>query len=115
MSALRVFAASSLCGLILCLPAVPQQTTPPTTTTPPAAPQPDPNEPYSTLAPANNYFALLPFTKDSTLTDGKVDYTISDKDHLSGRFSFQRPVVYQAPIFGMAGGDANGAFEGTGI
>jgi hypothetical protein len=76
---------------------------------------PNPNEPYSTLAPSNNYFALLPFTKDSTLTDGKVDYTISDKDHLSGRFSFQRPVVYQAPIFGMAGGDANGAFEGTGV
>ena len=41
MSALRVFAASSLCGLILCLPAVPQQTTPPPTTPPPAAPQPD--------------------------------------------------------------------------
>ena len=36
MSALRVFAVRSLCGLILCLPAVPQQTTPP----PPAAPQP---------------------------------------------------------------------------
>ncbi len=70
---------------------------------------------YSTAAPNNNYFALLPFTKDSTLTDGKVDYTISDKDHLSGRFSFQKPVVYQAPIFGTAGGDANGAFEGTGI
>ena len=76
---------------------------------------PNPNQPYSTLAPANNYFALLPFTKDSSLTDGKVDYTIGDKDHLSGRFSFQRPVVYQAPIFGTAGGDANGAFEGTGI
>ena len=77
---------------------------------------PNPNQlTYSTAAPNNNYFALLPFTKDSTLTDGKVDYTISDKDHLSGRFSFQRPVVYQAPIFGTAGGDANGAFEGTGI
>jgi hypothetical protein len=76
---------------------------------------PNPNEPYSTLAPSNNYFALLPFTKDTDFTDGKVDYTISDKDHLSGRFSFQKPVVYQAPIFGPAGGDANGAFEGTGI
>jgi hypothetical protein len=75
---------------------------------------PNPNEPYSTLAPNNNYFALLPFTKDNDFTDGKVDYTISEKDRLSGRFSFQRPVVYQAPIFGMAGGDANGAFEGTG-
>jgi hypothetical protein len=77
---------------------------------------PNPNEfPYSTLAPSNNYFALLPFTKDTTFTDGKVDYTIGEKDHLSGRFSFQKPVVYQAPIFGPAGGDANGAFEGTGI
>ncbi len=35
MPALRVFAARSLCGLLLCLPAVTQQTTPP-----PAAPQP---------------------------------------------------------------------------
>ncbi|HEX4231673.1 MAG TPA: carboxypeptidase regulatory-like domain-containing protein [Bryobacteraceae bacterium] len=76
---------------------------------------PGPNEPYSTLAPSNNYFALLPFTKDTDFTDGKVDYTVGDKDHLSGRFSFQRPVVYQAPIFGNAGGDANGAFEGTGV
>ena len=39
MLALRVFAVRSLCGLILCLPAVSQQTTPP----PPAAPQQDPN------------------------------------------------------------------------
>jgi hypothetical protein len=61
---------------------------------------PNPNEPFSTLAPSNNYFALLPFTKDTDFTDGKVDYTISDKDRLSGRFSFQRPVIYQAPIFG---------------
>ncbi|HTX34289.1 MAG TPA: carboxypeptidase regulatory-like domain-containing protein [Bryobacteraceae bacterium] len=70
---------------------------------------------YSTAAPSNNYFALLPFTKDNDFADGKVDYTISEKDRLSGRFSFQRPVIYQAPIFGAAGGDANGAFEGTGV
>jgi Carboxypeptidase regulatory-like domain len=76
---------------------------------------PNPNEAYGTAAPSNNYFALLPFTKDTDFTDGKIDYDISEKDRLSGRFSFQRPVVYQAPIFGMAGGDANGAFEGTGV
>ena len=40
MSALRVFAARSLCGLVLCLPAVPQQTTSPAQS---AAPQVDPN------------------------------------------------------------------------
>jgi carboxypeptidase family protein len=76
---------------------------------------PAPNQPFNFAAPTNNYFALLPFTKDTNFTDGKIDYNISDKDHLSGRFSFQRPVIYQAPIFGMAGGDANGAFEGTGV
>jgi hypothetical protein len=77
---------------------------------------PLPNQNLSnTLAPSNNYFALLPFTKDSNLVDGKVDFNISEKDRLSGRFSFQRPVVYQAPIFGNAGGDANGGFQGTGI
>jgi hypothetical protein len=76
---------------------------------------PNPNQPFNTLAPSNNYFALLPFTKDTNFTDGKVDYNISEKDRVSARFSFQRPVVYQAPIFGPAGGDANGAFEGTGV
>ncbi len=76
---------------------------------------PNPNVSYSTLAPSNNYFALLPFTKDTNFTDGKVDYNITDKDRVSGRFSFQRPVVYQAPIFGAAGGDANGGFEGPGV
>ena len=77
---------------------------------------PAPNENLTaTAAPSNNYFALLPFHKDTNFADGKIDYNISDKDRLSGRFSFQRPVVYQAPIFGAAGGDANGGFEGTGI
>ncbi len=41
MSALRAFAASSLCGLILCLTAVPQQTPPATAAPEPVAPQPD--------------------------------------------------------------------------
>ncbi len=77
---------------------------------------PNPNQNlYNTVAPSNNYFALLPFTKDTNFTDGKVDYNVSDKDRIAGRFSFQRPVIYQAPIFGPAGGDANGAFEGTGV
>jgi hypothetical protein len=75
---------------------------------------PSPNQAFNTAAPTNNYFALLPFTKDNDFTDGKVDYNIGANDRLSGRFSFQRPVIFQAPIFGMAGGDANGAFQGTG-
>jgi hypothetical protein len=69
----------------------------------------------SAASPSNNYFALLPFTKTTQYTDTKLDYNLSDKDRISGRFSFQRPVIYQAPIFGLAGGNANGAFEGTGV
>ncbi len=76
---------------------------------------PLPNLPFNVANPSNNYFALLPFTKDTTFTDTKIDYNMTDKDRLSGRFSFQRPVIYQAPIFGLAGGPAAGAFEGTGI
>src|SRR6266404_5278586 len=63
----------------------------------------------------NNYFALLPFHKDTDFVDAKVDANITDKDRLSARFSYQRPSVLQAPIFGIAGGPAQGNFEGTGL
>jgi len=55
---------------------------------------------------ANNYFALLPFHKDTDFVDAKVDANLTDKDRLSGRFSYQRPAIFQAPIFGLAGGPA---------
>jgi hypothetical protein len=63
---------------------------------------------------ANNFFALLPFQKTTDSLDSKIDDNLSDKDRLSGRFSFARPVVFQAPAFGNFGGPANGAFAGTG-
>src|SRR6266852_6799103 len=63
----------------------------------------------------NNYFALLPFHKDTDFVDAKVDANLTDKDRLSGRFSFQRPTVLQAPIFGLAGGPAQNNFEGSGF
>jgi hypothetical protein len=75
---------------------------------------PAPNQPTNDAAPSNNYFALLPYTKDTNSFDVKIDDNTSDNGRLSGRFSFARPVIYQAPIFGMAGGWAQGAFEGTG-
>jgi len=75
---------------------------------------PGPN--VTSAAGTNNFFALLPFTKDSTSFDTKLDYVLSDHDRLSGRFSFTRPVVFQAPVFGtVLGGPAQGNFEGTGI
>ncbi len=64
---------------------------------------------------ANNYFALLAFHKDTNFFDGKVDANLTDKDRLSFRLSYQRPSTFQAPIFGIAGGPAQGNFEGTGI
>ncbi len=72
---------------------------------------PAPNLPGDT----NNYFALLPFYKDSHSFDYKMDWNMSDNDRLAGRFSFARPVTYQAPVFGAAGGPAQGAFQGTGV
>jgi hypothetical protein len=76
---------------------------------------PAPNQPSSESAPTNNYFGLLPFTKDTNSFDVKIDDNASDKSRLSGRFSFSKPVVFQAPIFGQAGGWAQGAFQGTGV
>src|SRR6266576_1414986 len=64
---------------------------------------------------SNNYFALLPYHKDTDFVDAKVDANLTDKDRLSGRFSYQRPSIFQAPIFGSAGGPAQANFEGTGI
>jgi hypothetical protein len=63
----------------------------------------------------NNYFGLLAFHKDTDFVDAKVDANITDKDRLSARFSYQRPSVLQAPIFGLAGGPAQGNFEGSGL
>ncbi len=76
---------------------------------------PAPNQNVNQAAPSNNYFALLPFQKTTDDFDYKMDYNLSTNDRLSGRLSFSRPVTYQAPIFGNAGGPAQGSFEGTGI
>jgi hypothetical protein len=76
---------------------------------------PAPNQSFNVAAPTNNYYAVLPFTKTEDSVDAKIDYSIADRDRLTGRFSFQRPVVFQAPLFGMAGGDGpSTAFMGTG-
>ncbi len=76
---------------------------------------PSPNQSFALNNPSNNYYATLPFTKDTDSFDTKIDYNMTDKDRLSGRFSFSRPVVFQAPLFGLAGGPGpSTAFMGTG-
>ena len=66
---------------------------------------------------SNNFSSNLPFSKDSYSYDLKGDYTISDKSHLSGRFSHQTTNTFQAPIFGsfLGGPAGGGGFEATGI
>ena len=74
---------------------------------------PAPN--VASAAGNNNFFALLPFSKDTTSFDVKSDYNVSDKDRLSVRLELLQARGLQAPAFGAAaGGAAQGAFEGTG-
>ncbi len=64
---------------------------------------------------ANDYNANLAFTKGSNTYDSKVDWVIDSKDTLSGRYSYQGVLTYQAPVFGpFFGGPAQGGFEATG-
>jgi hypothetical protein len=76
---------------------------------------PAPNQTFQPLIQTNDYFALLPFTKTTDHVDVKTDYQATDKDRYSVRFSYEKPVIFQAPEFGDAGGPAQGAFEGTGV
>ncbi len=71
---------------------------------------------YLNGATTNNFSQNLPFSKDAISYDIKSDFTISAKDHLSGRFSHQNITTYQAPLFGLfLGGPGGGGFEATGI
>ncbi len=70
---------------------------------------------YIAGATTNNFSQNSPFSKDSYSYDIKSDYTITEKDHLSGRFSHQGTTTYQAPLFGaFLGGPTGGGFEATG-
>ena len=65
--------------------------------------------------PANNYTSNLPFTKTTDSFDIKSDFTPSENNHLSYRYSFQRALTYQSPAFGkFLGGPAGGGFEANG-
>ncbi len=77
---------------------------------------PQPNQNQSNLAaPTNNYVTNLPFTKTTDSYDIKIDYALNEKNHLSGRYSWQRVLTYQQAAFGaFAGGPAGGGFQGTG-
>jgi hypothetical protein len=74
---------------------------------------PLPNIPGAALGQVNFQQAQ---TRQKT-TDGfdaKVNYTPNQKDQMSYRVSFMRPVVFDPGLFGEFGGPANGGFAGTG-
>ena len=78
---------------------------------------PQPNQNQTNLAsPTNNYVTNLPFRKTSDSYDVKLDYNLGEKDHLSGRYSWQRVLTFQAPAFGafLGGPGGGGGFEGNG-
>jgi len=78
-------------------------------------PAPNANLGTSSTTAANNFSINLPFQKTTTRYDIKIDYQITPKDHLSGRYNRQNATIFQAPAFGAAGGGpANSAFAGTG-
>jgi Carboxypeptidase regulatory-like domain len=65
--------------------------------------------------PANNYTTSLPFTKTSDSFDIKGDYSLTEKNHFSGRYSYQKVVTFQEAAFGsFLGGPQGGGFQGTG-
>jgi hypothetical protein len=71
---------------------------------------------WATYAVSNDYASPnLSFQKNTNRYDGKVDYQITGKDHLSYRFEREDVTIFQAPMWGPAGGGpANGQFQGTG-
>jgi len=76
-----------------------------------------PNQNQSNLAsPQNNFFINLPFTKTTDSFDTKIDFVLNERNHISGRYSFQRVVTFQAPAFGafLGGPAGGGGFQGTG-
>ena len=63
----------------------------------------------------NNFTRNTLFTKGDTAFDVKIDHNLTGKDRLAFRFSRAVQHVFQQPIFGLAGGPANSAFQGTGV
>lgn len=70
---------------------------------------------WATSSVTNDYSANLPFQKTTNRYDGKVDFQVTPRDHLSYRYEREDVTIFQAPVWGpAAGGPAQGAFEGTG-
>ncbi len=74
---------------------------------------PEPNIPGAPLG-QNNYQKAQTREKTTDGFDAKINYTMNQKDSLSYRLSFMRPVVFDPGLYGQYGGPANGGFAGEG-
>ena len=74
---------------------------------------PEPNIAGAPLG-QNNYQKAQVREKTTDAFDTKINYTLSDKNQLSYRISFQRPVVFDPGPYNEYGGPANDGFAGTG-
>jgi carboxypeptidase family protein len=67
---------------------------------------------------AQNLFVNSPFYRNTDQFDVKVDHMQTDRDRLSVRYSFSRPVTFDSSVYGIFGGPrgvSGSGFEGTGI
>ncbi len=62
----------------------------------------------------NNFSVNTVREKTIHAFDVKLNYTMNEKNAFSGRYSFQRPEIFDPGSFGIYGGPANGGFAGTG-
>ena len=60
----------------------------------------------------SNYQLNSPFSQSLPDYDVKVDHFFPNNDHLSGRFSYERPVLNQPGLFGAVGGPLTGGGVG---
>jgi Carboxypeptidase regulatory-like domain len=74
---------------------------------------PEPNLPGAAFG-QNNYQKAQTREKTTDGFDVKVNHTLNQRDQLSYRTSFMRPVVFDPGLYGIYGGPANGGFAGTG-
>jgi hypothetical protein len=74
---------------------------------------PEPNIPDAALG-QNNFQQAQTREKTTDAFDTKVNYTLSEKNQLSGRLSFQRPVIFDPGVYGELGGPSRDGFAGTG-
>jgi hypothetical protein len=62
----------------------------------------------------NNFSQAQVREKTTDGFDAKVSQTLNQRDNLSYRVSFMRPVVFDPGLYGIYGGPANGGFAGEG-